>query len=246
MQLAQRAAPQIDVPATLVAAPASQTPLNIQLGPPESLPTNSFLRMRGLPPSVSLSDGHAIGPGSWAIPLFSLPTLKANLPAGLSGRAEVLLQLVSVDGTVLAEAHMALVVGPAELLAPQERLAKGNPVARAVPVPPPTATAPPAPSNPAPGLSTEEKQRAEKLVTQGARYLESGNIAAARQFFQRAAEAGYAPGALRLASTYDPAELARLNIQGVAPSPAEARRWYEKARELGAPEAEERLARLAK
>jgi len=30
----------------------------------------------------------------------------------------------------------------------------------------------------------------------------------------------------------------------VAPNLTEARKWYERARELGAPEAEERLARL--
>ena len=50
---------------------------------------------------------------------------------------------------------------------------------------------------------------------------------------------------IRLAATYDPSELARLQVQGIAPDPAEARKWYERARELGAPEAEERLARLA-
>ena len=32
--------------------------------------------------------------------------------------------------------------------------------------------------------------------------------------------------------------------QGVQPNLGEARKWYERARELGAPEAEERLARL--
>jgi hypothetical protein len=32
----------------------------------------------------------------------------------------------------------------------------------------------------------------------------------------------------------------------VVPSPADARKWYERARELGAPEAEERLARLGR
>ncbi len=78
----------------------------------------------------------------------------------------------------------------------------------------------------------------------GPRHLDQGNIGAARLFFQRAAEAGLALGAIRLASTFDPAELARLNAQGVRPDREEARRWYERARELGAPEAEERLARL--
>jgi TPR repeat protein len=95
-----------------------------------------------------------------------------------------------------------------------------------------------------PRLSAEERQRAEKLVVQGDRYLESGNVAIARQFFQRAADIGLALGALRLAATFDPNELSRLGTQGVVPSPADARHWYERAKLLGAPEADERLARL--
>ena len=47
-----------------------------------------------------------------------------------------------------------------------------------------------------------------------------------------------------LAATYDPRELARAGVQGLLPNVEEARKWYERARELGAPEAEERLARL--
>ena len=66
----------------------------------------------------------------------------------------------------------------------------------------------------------------------------------ARQFFLRAAQLGLARGALLLAASYDPRELARWGAQGIQPNLTEARKWYERARELGAPEAEERLARL--
>ena len=90
----------------------------IQVGPPDALPPNSFVRLRGLPPSISLTEGHAIGPGSWAIPLFGLSALKANIPAGVSGRSEIVISLIAVDGTLLAEATTALVVGPAAMLAP--------------------------------------------------------------------------------------------------------------------------------
>ena len=41
------------------------------------------------------------------------------------------------------------------------------------------------------------------------------------------------------------ATLERLGVLGVQPSSAVARKWYERAHELGAPEAQERLARLA-
>jgi TPR repeat protein len=78
----------------------------------------------------------------------------------------------------------------------------------------------------------------------GRKYLGDANIEAARQFFRRAADAGLAAAALRLAATYDPAELVHLQAEGVVANQAEARRWYERARDLGATEAEGRLARL--
>jgi TPR repeat protein len=82
------------------------------------------------------------------------------------------------------------------------------------------------------------------LLARGEEYFVGGNIAAARDFFERAAEAGLAAAALRLAASYDPAELQNLQVQGVVSDRALARKWYERARELGAPEAVERLARL--
>lgn len=238
--------PRIVVPSTIVAEPASQTTLPIEVGPPGRLPANSFLRVRGLPSSVSLTEGHAIAPGSWAVPLIGLPSLKAIVPAGVSGRSEVTIQLIGVDGTTFAETRTALVVGPPTMLAPQARPAIEPPPKRTTAAPPPPPPAPAVRSAPSrgPQLAPEEKERAERMVSQGLRHQEQGNIGAARLFFQRAAEAGLALGAIRLAATFDPVELARLNVQGVRPDRDEARRWYERARELGAPEADERLARL--
>lgn len=234
-------APRIAVAATIVAEPASQAALQIQVGPPGALPANSFIRLRGLPASVSLTEGHAIAPGSWAIPLFVLPSLKANVPAGVSGRSDIIIQLVAVDGTMLAEGRTALVVAPAASVAAAPAESQQKRSSSLVPPPPPIARPVPRQSE----LSAEERARADRLVSQGERHLDQGNIGAARLFFQRAAEAGSARGAIRLAATYDPAELGRLQVQGVIPDRNEARKWYERARELGAPEAEERLARLA-
>ncbi len=94
----QRPEARIVVAQTIVAEAPSQTAVQIQTGPSEAIPANSFIRLRGLPASVSLSDGYAIGPGSWAIPLQSLPALRAIIPAGVSGRSELTISLVSVDG----------------------------------------------------------------------------------------------------------------------------------------------------
>jgi TPR repeat protein len=63
-------------------------------------------------------------------------------------------------------------------------------------------------------------------------------------FFQRAAESGLPQGALALGGTYDPEELAKLKVIGLRPDHDAARKWYEKARELGSSEAAGRLQRL--
>ena len=237
--IAQRSEPRITVAPTIVAEAASQTAVQIQAGPADAIPGNSFIRLRGLPPSVSLSDGYSIGPGSWAVPLLGLSSLKAVIPAGVSGRSELTISLVGVDGTLLAEAKTAFVVGPSAMMAPGDTQKQSS--SNLVP-PRPLPARPLVPR--APDLAPEEKDRAEKLMAQGERQLQQGSVVLAREFFRRAADIGFAPAAIRLASTYDPGELSRLGVKGVVADRAEAKKWYERARELGAPEAEERLAKL--
>jgi TPR repeat protein len=219
---------QIAVASSISAQSASQVALQIRLAPANALPKNSFVRVRGLPPAVSLSGGYATAPGAWAVPLYALASLQMIVPAGVAGRAELSISLVGEDGTLLADAKSVLVVEQSVQAAPRESKADVLPPAR--------------PQGPM--LSPADRETAERLVARGERELEQGQVAVARQFLLRAAQAGLARGALLLAATYDPRELARWRVQGVQPNLDEARKWYERARELGAPEAEERLARL--
>jgi len=220
---------RLTVAPTIAAAPASQVPFAIRIAPADAMPRNSFLRVRGLPPTVSLSDGYAIAPGSWAVPLHALSGLALIVPVGAAGRSEIGISLVGEDGTLLAEARSILLVEPsAASAAPREQ---------------PAQPAQPAPPR-GPLLTPADRETAEKLVARGEREIEQGQVAVARNFFLRAAQIGLARAALLLAATYDPRELARWGVRGVQPNVGEARKWYERARELGAPEAEERLARL--
>lgn len=111
--------------------------------------------------------------------------------------------------------------------------------------PPPPVVLPPPQAAPAPSLTPEARQRNARMVEQGDKALGLGNIATARQFFLRAAEAGDGAAALKLAETYDPAELARLKAQGITGDVTEAKRWYERARDLGAVGAADKLSKLA-
>jgi hypothetical protein len=222
--------PRIAVLSPVVAEPASQMPLQIRIAPAEAIPRNSFLRLRGLPPTASLSEGHAIAPGSWAVPLNGLTGLTLRLPETASGRSDLIVSLVGEDGALIAEARMALVIerGPAPAEPP-----------KAVPAPPAPA-APKVQASPA----AADREAAEKLLKRGNSDLQLGNVAVARQFYLRAANMGLPQAALMLAATYDPRELARLRAVGVQPNLSEARKWYERALELGAAEARERLATL--
>ena len=222
-QQAQR--PSLTVTRLLRAEPASRVRLPIQVGPPAALAKSSFIRIRGLPAAAALSDGHAIAAGAWAVPLVALPTLTIILPAGTQGESAVAVSLVTVDGEVVAETTLTLAITS--------------------PAPAPKQTAPPARAGAAViPLPAAERERALGLHAKGVEQLERGSVYTARRFFERAADAGLAQSAVALAGTYDPEELAKMKVVGLQPNVEEARKWYERARELGASEAAERLRRL--
>jgi TPR repeat protein len=93
-------------------------------------------------------------------------------------------------------------------------------------------------------MTPQDRERASRLMKRGDELLELGDISGARLYYERSAEAGLAAAAMALAATYDAAELAHLKVRGIAADAKAAKRWYERARELGAGEAEGRLRRL--
>lgn len=227
---AQTQRPTITVaPMAPVTSPtaATQVPFLIQVGPPGAVPRGSFIKVRGIPAMAALSAGHSIAPGAWAVPLAALPDLKMTLPAAQTGRSEVTVTLVASDGSVLAETKYTLTVSAT----PPQEIVKAAPIQVV-------------PTLPAPQMSPEERERALRLVKKGDQQLAEGGIAQARLLYERAAEAGLAEGAMAVAATYDPVELDRLGVRGFKPDPAAARKWYERARQLGARDAEQRLQRL--
>jgi hypothetical protein len=71
-----------------------------------------------------------------------------------------------------------------------------------------------------------------------------GDIAPARLLLERAADAQEASAALLLAQTWDPAVLGEQDMRSIAPDPAIARGWYQKAAQFGSPDARQRLAQM--
>src|SRR5579872_670663 len=82
------------------------------------------------------------------------------------------------------------------------------------------------------------------LMTRGRALLDSGDIPPARLLLERAAEAGEASAALMLAQTYDPSVLGSLDIRNITGDPAMARKWYQRAAQLGSADAQRRLSQL--
>lgn len=244
--------PIINVASVILAEPAVETPFPIQIGPADVIPKQTFLRIRGLPSIATLSEGHAIAAGAWAIPLSGLPRLKIATPAGATGKSNVTISLVAIDGRILSEVKSTLLIAPASAITPSASQAAGEQAgANVAALTPPGGGVGPAGAvrlplvPPPPDISPEDRERALKLMQRGDISLGNGNVTVARLFYEQAAELDWGPAALALAMTYDPNELSRWNVVGgIEPDLDEARRWYEQARELGAIEAVERLQRL--
>jgi hypothetical protein len=129
-------AAKIDVPDVITVEPSATSAMQIGVGPPESLPQQAYVRVRGLPPKLTLSEGYAISAGVWAVPLFGLSELKVTVPPGVSGRSDLLVSLLDSDGNVLAESKSAILIAPAAWLAGSRPATKDDPEtqARAMPL----------------------------------------------------------------------------------------------------------------
>jgi hypothetical protein len=82
------------------------------------------------------------------------------------------------------------------------------------------------------------------LLKRGQELMHHGDLAAARLVLRHAADAKNAEAALILGSTYDPVILRELRVYGLSADVGMARTWYEKAKDLGSPEAVRRLDNL--
>jgi len=109
----------------------------------------------------------------------------------------------------------------------------------------PAADAVTEPTAPADAIHRLDPDVIAALLRRADSLIASGDVAAARLVLRRAADAGDGGAATTLAGTYDPANLAKLGVHGIAPDVVMARVWYEKAKKLGSTEASRRLEMLA-
>ncbi len=173
---------------------------------------------RQVPAWMTFSKGGAIGNDIWLLPAQQVGDLEVEVNEGVNGAADVKVQLAKVDGSILSETSVSFVAN-SPILAP--------------------ATA---------GVASSAGSEATilRLQARGELLLDTGEVEAARTLLRTAAESGSVAAALRLAETYDPAEVQRLGMADRSADLGQAVRWYEHAQALGSPVAAARLVALGR
>ena len=262
----QKPVPVIDAPSIFEFETAKISPMPILIKPEKAAPQRGMLLIRGLPSTVALTEGRLFASGVWSVKLSDLPNLKIVAPSSVE-TSNINLSLVTLEGSVLAEKSAILSIAtpmPREVLsitrAPAAPPANAEPPpkpvntprpnngaesAAAIPTNSPSAPAATGSIRPPKPLSFEDSEKIQVFMQKGEENMRSGNINLARLFYKRSADAGWAPGALALAGTYDVEELANMEVVGgIQPDPALAKKWYEVARDLGSETAQQKLQRL--
>lgn len=264
----QKAVPVIDAPSIFEFETNKISPMAILIRPEKAAPLRALLLIRGLPSTVALTEGRLFPSGVWSVKLTDLPNLRLVSPSSVE-TSNITLSLVTLEGTILAEKSAILSIAtplPKEAFNVTRGPAPTEPAQYVEPSPKPLnaprannntesvaalpTNMPPAPATtgsirPPKEFSPEETEKIQVFMQKGADNMRSGNINLARLFYKRSADAGWAPGALALAATYDAEELAQMDVVGgIQPDRALAQKWYEVARELGSATAQQRLQRL--
>ncbi len=191
----------------------------------------TFLLIRNIPEGVTVSAGMATG-RIWVVPLREASTLRLVAKPGVNAQFQLGFHLIGPNNRVLAKTTATVNLQPRTAVA---ALAP-NPAK-------PDASKPPV--QPRPQADTLSPGAEAVLLARGKDLLLQGGIAAARIIFEDLATNGSAAGAFELARSYDPAYAVPSAASAPPPNLAEARKWYERAAELGNLDAKRRLTEIA-
>ena len=216
---------------------------------------DAVVMITGLVPGMTLSPGSKVGVDTWEVPATALPNAWIVPPTNFVGVVDFVAELHLADRTMVDRRRIRLewqapaaaspvttdrtaVATVSEHVVPSgQRDADEQTVGRDR-----TGVAPPREPNVAPSPVAE----IAVLLKRGQELMRNGDLAAARLVLRHAAEAKSAEAALTLGATYDPVILRELRVYGFSADVGMARTWYEKAKELGSPEAARRLDILAR
>jgi len=272
---APQPAPPVKRAATLAVQDGSgfandPVPLGIHVGAP---PPGAFVSINGLTAGARLTSGKRVGP-EWRVPATEISGVSVIPPDGFTGQMLVTAELRDGDGVALTGTSTRLTWQSAAPNLPAPSLATVAPppprvvvvpppmsVAPPVVVPPPVAVAPPVAMAPPVAVAAAvpsaiqappqadvvrslDPREVAALIKRGQDLLAGGDVQSARLLLMRGAEARDARSALLVGTTYDPVLLRQLGADGLADI-AQARIWYQRAKEWGEPDAQRKLEALA-
>ena len=244
-------------PPTLIVRNQSGTPnepleLGVSVEPAEA---GATVTIKGLPAGAKLTTGEQTGPGEWRLEAQEATNAVVVPPQDFAGEISLSAELRNADGATLVNSVMQLAwkappppppavaaPPPAAVVAPPAPPAPPAPeiaAAPAAPEPAPVAAAPKV--DPVPDLSVNE---VGSLIRRAQEMLAMGDMKGARALLLRATDARDPRAAYSLAKTYDPVLSRQSGAADARPDLAQARSWYQKAREWGAPEAQHQLDAL--
>jgi hypothetical protein len=226
----------------------------LQLGVSVDSPDpGATVTVKGMPYNARLTAGFSTSPGEWQVSAEDISSAKIIAPSDFVGEMNVSAELHSADGAALVTSFTQLTWKPAPANYPppapavtasisptQQPIQPASPPPASVEAKPPQA---PAPAETAHQLTANELAA---MVRRAEEVLAFGDVREARLLLIRAVEAHDARAALMLAKTFDPTIARQLTASETAPSLAQARTWYQKAREWGSPDAQRQLDALAR
>jgi hypothetical protein len=230
-------------------------PLGIHVGSP---PPDAYVSINGLVAGAQLTSGRRVGPGEWRVSATEISGVSVIPPDGFTGQMLVTAELRDASGSALTGSSTRLTWAPvpvaaAPVVVTPPPVVVPPPVVAApavAPPPAPVAVATAAPPAPAAAPQTDfvrslDPKEVAVLLRRGQDLLASGDVQSARLLLLRGAEARDARAALLVGSTYDPVWLRQIGADGPLADAAQARTWYQRAKEWGEPDAQRRLDALA-
>ena len=228
----------------------------LQLGVSVDSPDpGATVTVRGMPANARLTAGARTSLSEWRVSADEISSVKIIPPSDFVGEMNVSAELHSADGAALVTIFTQLTWKPvpannpptaptASIAATQQPIQPASPPPAAVEAKPPQ---PPQPPAPAPAQTAHQLTANEiaAMVRRAEEILAFGDVREARLLLIRAAEAHDARAALILGKTFDPTVARRLTTSETGPYLAQARGWYQKAREWGSPDAQRQLDALA-
>jgi hypothetical protein len=215
--------------------------------------------IKWMPAGARLTAGRRASANEWRVPAQIISDAAIIPPTDFVGELNLAAELRGTDGATLVTTFVRLTwtsaqTGSTAVSAASTAAAPPPPVTpapqqpQAAASPPPAAAAPATPQAQAQAEPIRELSPNEiaALVRRAQELLASGDLQGARAQLMRAADAHDARAALLLAKTFDPIALRQFSVAAdPGPDLAQARNWYQRAREWGSPEAQRQLDALA-